>query len=282
MRSFLRQAAFAASIVVIASFARAEGLSTSAINPAPVAANGVLSGSYPAGETETSYYFAVDLKAGELATQAALLGRPNRDKWLELDLKDPKGRLVGYYSVMNGLDANEEATRVFPIDASGRYLIVLKLKGPETTSFRVELGGSAFAAAGGSVPPAGELSRSYFAPTPLPADGVIAGSFPGGEKKKTYYYVAADLKPGDLMTQISFAGRAYAPKMLEFGLLKPNARVGVNSNYYIMGEIDAKAESSRAFPIDSAGRYIIRIAVSGAEGTRFKVELGGTARPVTN
>jgi hypothetical protein len=182
---------------------------------------------------------------------------------------------------MNGLDANEEATRVFPVDASGRYLIVLKLKGPETTSFRIEVGGSAFAREA-AVPSAGGLSQSYLTPTALPKDGVIAGSFPGGEKRKTYYYVAADLKPGDLMTQISYSGRSYAPKMLEFGLLKADGRVGVNSNYYIMGEIDATAERSRAFPIDSTGRYIVRIAVSGAEGATFKVELGGSAYQVTN
>jgi hypothetical protein len=34
---------------------------------------------------------------------------------------------------------------------------------------------------------------------------VIAGAFPGGERITTYYYFAADLKPGDLMTQVSFA-----------------------------------------------------------------------------
>jgi len=279
---FLRQAVFAAGLIAIASVARADNPSTSAINPTPVAATGIITGNYPAGETEASYYFAVDLKAGDLAAQVSFLGRPHRDKYLELDLQDPKGRLVGYTTINNGLDANDEAVRVFPVDASGRYLIVLKLKGPETTSFRIEVGGSAFPTREAPAPTASGLSQSYLAPTALPKDGVIAGSFPGGEKRKTYYYFAAELKPGDLMTQISFAGRSYAPKMLEFGLLKSDGRVGVNSNYYIMGEIDAKAERSRAFPIDSTGGYIVRIAVSGAEGTTFKVELGGSAYQVTN
>jgi hypothetical protein len=49
-----------------------------------------------------------------------------------------------------------------------------------------------------------------------------------------------------------------------------------------MGELDAKNERSRSFPIDSSGRYIIRIAVSGVEGTKFKVELGGSAYQVMN
>jgi hypothetical protein len=183
---------------------------------------------------------------------------------------------------MNGLDANDEATRVFPVDASGRYLIVLKLRGPETTSFRIEVGGSAFPTREAPAPTVSGFSQSYLAPTPLPKEGVIAGSFPGGEKRKTYYYFAADLKPGDLMTQISFAGRTNAPKMLEFGLLKADGRVGVNSNYSIMGESDAKTERSRAFPIDGTGRYIVRVGVSGAEGTAFKVEFGGSAYQVTN
>jgi hypothetical protein len=281
MRDFLRRAAFAVGIIAVASVARAESPSTSAINPTAVAPTGLITGSYPAGEAETSYYFAIDLKPGDLATQTSFLGRASRDKSLEFDLKDPKGKLVGYYSIMTGLDANQEATRVFPIDSSGRYVVVLKLKGPETTSFRIELGGSAFPSRQGA-PAASGFSRSYLEPTPLPKDGVIAGSFPGGEKTKTYYYFATDLKPGDLMAQISFAGRTNAPKMLEFELLDGKARAGRDSSYYIMGELDAKNERSRAFPIDSSGRYIIRIAVSGVEGTKFKVELGGSAYQVMN
>src|SRR5215471_15833491 len=121
MRQFIRQTAFVVGFIAVASIARAESPSTSAINPTPVAPNGVIAGSYPAGETETSYYFAVDLKPGDLPTQMSFLGRPDRDKSLELDLKDPKGKLVGYYSIMGGLDANREATRIFPVDSSGRY-----------------------------------------------------------------------------------------------------------------------------------------------------------------
>jgi hypothetical protein len=282
MRALFRQTALAAGIIALASVARAESFSTSAINPTPVASNGQIAGSYPAGETETSLYFSVDLKPGELATQMSFLGRPNRDKSLEFDLKDPKGKLVGYYSIMSGLDANQESTKVFPVDSSGRYLIVLKTKGPETTSFQIALGGAAFPVTPAAAPAASQLSRSYLAPTPLPKDGVIAGTFPGGEKTITYYYVATDLKPGDLLTQISFAGRANAPKMLEFALLDAKGRVGANSYYYIMGELDAKNEKTRAFPIDSSGRYILRVAVSGVEGTKFKVELGGSAYQVTN
>jgi len=280
MRKFIRQTALVVGLIAAASVARAESPSTSATNPTPVAPNGVITGSYPAGETETSYYFAVDLKPGDLATQTSFLGRPTRDKYLEFDLKDPKGKLLGYYSIMSGLDANQEATRVFPIDSSGRYLIVLKTKGPETTSFQVALGGSAFVNRESAAVANDRASQSFLAPAPLPKDGVVSGTFPGGEKKIAYYYFAADLKAGD--PQISFAGRAYAPKMLELGLLDANGRVNVNASYYIMSEIDAKSERTRAFPIDGTGRYVLRVGVSGAEGTAFKVEFGGSAFQLMN
>ena len=89
MRGFLRQAGFAIGLLAFASIARAEGPSTSAINPAAVAPTGIITGNYPAGEAETSYYYAIDLKPGDLATQASFLGRAGRDKSLEFDLKDP-------------------------------------------------------------------------------------------------------------------------------------------------------------------------------------------------
>jgi hypothetical protein len=277
MRSFFRRAAFAAGFVAVASVAQAQSPSTSAINPTPVAPSGMITGNYPAGETETSYYFAVDLKPGDLATQMSFLGRASRDKFMEFDLKDPKGKLVGYYSIMSGLDANQEATRVFPVDSSGRYVFVLKTKGPETTSFQIELGGSAFPNRQATAPAASPFSRSYLAPSPLPTSGVIAGTAPGGEKKTTYYYFATDLKAGDLLTQISFAGRPNAPKMLELALLDDKGRAGPNASYYIMGELGAHEEKTRAFPVDSSGRHVLRVGVSGVEGTQFKIELGGNA-----
>jgi hypothetical protein len=277
MRGFFRRAALAAAIIAIVSAARAEGFSTSAVNPSPVAATGIIAGNYPASDAETSFYFSVDLKAGELVTQSSFLGRPDRDKSLEFDLKDPKGKLLSYYHIMSGLDANQEATRVFPIDSSGRYVIVLKTKGPETTTFQVALGGSAFPNPPAAAPSASPFSRSYLAPTPMPKNGVITGTAPGGDRKITYYYFATNLKAGDLLTQISFAGRPNARKVLEFAVLDAQAKAGPNSNYYIMGELNANDEKTRAFPIDSSGRYVLRIGVSGVEGTQFKVELGGTA-----
>lgn len=277
MHGFFRRAALAACFIAVVSAARAEGFSTSAVSPTQVPPTGIIAGNYPASDAETSFYFAVDLKAGELVTQSSFLGRPGRDKSLEFNLKDPKGKLLSYYHIMSGLDANQEATRIFPIDSSGRYMIVLKTKGPETTSFQVALGGSAFPNQQAAAPDASPFSRSYLAPTAMPKNGVITGTAPGGERKITYYYFATNLKAGDLLTQISFAGRPNAPKMLEFAVLDAQARSGANSNYYIMGELDANNEKTRAFPIDSSGRYVLRIGVSGVEGTRYKVELGGSA-----
>jgi hypothetical protein len=277
MHCLFRYAALAACFLAAVSGARAEGFSTSAVSPTPVASSGLITGNFPASDAETTYYFSIDLKAGQLATQISFLGRPGRDKSLEFDLKDPKGKRVNSYYIMEGLNANQEATRIIPVDSSGQYQIVLRTKGPETTSFQVELGGSAIPnkpVAASSAP-----SRSYLAPTPMPKGGVITGTAPGGDKKVTYYYFATDLKAGDLLTQISFAGRPNAPKMLEFALLDAQARAGANSGYYIMGELNANDEKTRAFPVDSSGRYVVRVGVSGVEGTKYKIEFGGSAFP---
>ncbi len=220
MRSLLsRSIGVAVAGVLFASLAQAQEFSTSALNPTPVPATGVIAGAYPAG-TEATYYFVVDLKAGELASQISFMGRPNRDKKLEFDPLNSSGRAVGSHFIMGTLDANGEQVRNLPVDAKGRYTIRLKLTGPETTTFRVELGGSALAdrkqAAAGAA-----YSVSYVAPSALPKDGAISGTFPGGDKQYTWYYFAADLKAGDLLTQISFAGRANAPKWLQLELLDP-------------------------------------------------------------
>jgi hypothetical protein len=278
MHCSFRYAALAAFLFTAVPGARAQGFSTSAVSPTPIASSGVITGNIPASDAETSYYFSVDLKAGDLATQISLQGRPGRDKQLEFDLKDPKGKRVSSYYIMEGLNANQEATRIFPVDSSGQYQIVLKTKGPETTSFQVDLGGSALPNKPAAA--AATSSRSYLAPTPMPKNGVITGTAPGGDKKVTFYYFATDLKAGDLLTQISFAGRPNAPKMLEFALLDDKGRAGANSGYYIMGELNANDEKTRAFPIDSSGRYVVRVGVSGVEGTKYKIEFGGSAFPV--
>src|SRR5882762_10312184 len=104
MHCSLRYAALAAFFLAFVSGARAEGFSTSAVSPTPVASSGLITGNFPASDAETSYYFAIDLKAGELATQIAFLGRPGRDKSFEFELKDPRGKRVSSYYIMEGLN----------------------------------------------------------------------------------------------------------------------------------------------------------------------------------
>jgi hypothetical protein len=273
----LRNLTFAAGLSLLATAAAAQGLSTSANSPTPVAETGLVTANFAPGAEEATHDLSVDLKPGDLAAQLSIQGRAGRDKSIALDVKDPRGRVVGYTSVMTSLDANQEAVRVFPADTSGKYLVIVKTKGPETTSFKIELGGSALPNRVLQTVDAGPFSRSYLSPTPFPKGGSVSGSFPGGEKQIAYYYFAADLKPGDLKTQISFSGRRHAPKMLELALLDSKGRAGANSSHYVMSELDATAEKTRAFPIDSAGRYILRVSMSGVEGTQFKVDLGGSA-----
>jgi hypothetical protein len=279
----MRTLSFVGAIVagaMLTSVAHAETFSTSALNPSPVPANGVISGSYPQGGTEATYYFTADLKAGELATQIGFMGRPGRDKSLEIALVDPAGKRAGGHYIMGSIDANQEQARVLPIDSSGRYGIRVTAKGPETTSFRIELGGTALPNVPKQASAAGAFSRTFLAPTPVPADGVIAGKFPMSEDGVvTHYYFGANLKAGKLLSQLSFAGRKITDrmvdKMVEFTVLNTAGRaVG---SYYIMSGLEANQEATKAIPIDGTSPYVLRISVKGPENTNFRLELGGDA-----
>jgi hypothetical protein len=46
---------------------------------------------------------------------------------------------------MSRVEANADATKSFPVDRSGRHVLRLTVQGPETTKFRIELGGNALA-----------------------------------------------------------------------------------------------------------------------------------------
>jgi hypothetical protein len=275
----MRKASYVATIlaaVLSAAAAYADTFSTSALNPSQVPANGVIAGSFPPGGAETTFYFAADLKAGDLATQISMLGRPGRDKSLEIGLVDPAGKRAGSHYVMTGLDANQEQARVLPIDTSGRHVIKITTKGPETTTFRIELGGNALANLQKPVNADKPFSRSFLSPTPLPADGVVTGKFPASDDSVlTYYYFSANLKAGKLLSQLSFAGRKNTDKMVEFSVLNMSGRsVG---DYTIMAGLDAGNEATKAIPIDSTGPYVLRLTLKGAENTGFKLEVGGDA-----
>jgi outer membrane protein OmpA-like peptidoglycan-associated protein len=122
---------------------------------------------------------------------------------------------------------------------------------------------------------ADELSKSIMRPTPV-SSGVVAGNLPGGEGSTTYY-IAVDLQQGALMTQLAVTGRPNTEKKLTFELLNADARVAAST--YVMAGLDPKAELTKSFPIDSVGRYTIRITAEGKETGTYCVLLGGPAMP---
>jgi outer membrane protein OmpA-like peptidoglycan-associated protein len=122
---------------------------------------------------------------------------------------------------------------------------------------------------------ADSFSTSVMRPSAVPATGVIAGEFPAGE---TRYYFAIDVQPGDLMTQVSFAGREGARKEVELELLDASARA--SAHYWVHGE-EGSGQATRGFPIDADGKQVFRLRVKGPETGRFCLELGGKAFPTT-
>jgi outer membrane protein OmpA-like peptidoglycan-associated protein len=124
---------------------------------------------------------------------------------------------------------------------------------------------------------ADDLSTSIMRPTPVnPATGLVAGSLPGGQGAKSYY-VALDLQAGDLVAQLQVAGTPNTGKKIEFELLNTSARM--IDSVYVMAGLDAKAEATKTFPIDRAGRYVVRLNADGKESGTYCVLMGGTALP---
>lgn len=124
---------------------------------------------------------------------------------------------------------------------------------------------------------ADELSTSVMRPTPVdPATGLVAGKLPGGQGSKSYY-VTVDLQPGDLIAQLQVAGTPNTGKKIELELLNESARMV--ASVYAMASLDAKAEATKTFPIDRAGRYVMRLNADGKESGTYCVLMGGTALP---
>jgi hypothetical protein len=272
----MRSAAFGAGLSVLAalmtaSVAQAQTFSTSITNPTPVPASGIIAGNYPAGQSDASLYFAIDLKAGALATQISV-GGTGSYKALDLVLLDAGGRKLDGYHTTAGEGGNSQATRVFPIDAGGRYVIRLNTKGPESTTFQVALGGSAFANRAAAAEQSGN-SQSFLRPTPIGTEGVVTGAFPAGSNV-TYYYFATDLKAGSLLTQMSVNGRQGASKWVQLTLLDDKGRA---ADSYHMSRVEQNADATKSFAVDRSGRHVLRVTVQGAEGTKFRVELGGSS-----
>lgn len=267
-------------VLLSASSVYSQVFSTSALNPTPIDNSGVIAGSFPVGGGSATYYFSVDLQKGDLLTQMSLSGRANVDKKIEFTLLDADQHVDDSYYIYAGLDSNQDEARRFSIDSSGHYLLKIKLDGPESTSFRVQLGGSSIPSQTSRPSMPQMLSTSALFPAVIPPSGVIEGRFPGGgDNHNTYYYFSVDLKAGSLVTQIKISGRSNVTKQLEFALLDSNMR-SIDS-YYILAGIDENAEQAKSFPIDSTGRYLIRLTLKGRENTEFKVEVGGSAFPAT-
>lgn len=248
----------------------AKDFSTSALNPAALPANGVVSGNYPTGGGQENYYFAVDLKPGALATQISAKGG-GQYKTLTLALLDSSGAKRDSFYI-TASDDGREGTHVFPIDSGGRYIIRVTPDGPEASAFRVALGGSAMP----SRPPAEAASgnsQSFLDPTPIPANGVASGKFPGGPTT-SYYYFAGDLKAGQLMTQLTLTGRPGARKWASLELLNDQGRV---DQEYHLSRTDASADATKSFAIDRSGRHVLRLTVQGAETNAYQIEFGGDA-----
>jgi outer membrane protein OmpA-like peptidoglycan-associated protein len=124
---------------------------------------------------------------------------------------------------------------------------------------------------------ADDLSTSVMRPTPIdPATGLIAGNLPGGQGAKSYH-VTVDLQAGDLITQLQVAGTPNTGKKVELELLNESARMV--ASVYAMANLDAKGEATKAFPIDRAGRYVMRLNADGKESGTYCVLMGGTALP---
>jgi outer membrane protein OmpA-like peptidoglycan-associated protein len=121
------------------------------------------------------------------------------------------------------------------------------------------------------------LSTSIMRPTALdPTSGLVTGKMPGGQGA-TSYYLSVDLQAGELVTQLQVTGTPNTAKRLDLELLDSNARVA--HSVYVMAGLDAKNDTMRSFPVDRAGRYVIRLVVDGKESGTYCALLGGTALP---
>jgi outer membrane protein OmpA-like peptidoglycan-associated protein len=124
---------------------------------------------------------------------------------------------------------------------------------------------------------ANDLSTSIMRPTSVdPAAAMVAGKLPGGSGSRSYY-VAVDLKPGDLMTQLQIAGRANGERRLTLQLLDGEAKVAGST--FVRAGFGTLDEATKSFAIDAGGRHVMRLTVEGEEAGTFCVLMGGTALP---
>ncbi len=126
----------------------ADGYSHSYLDPTHLGAASVISGTFPAVRTTTTYYFDANLKAGELTIQMSLAARKELGgtKWLALEILGPDGDKIDGVQLERTFAPASEGTHSFAIDHSGRYVMRLSIRGTETAKYKVELGGDALIA----------------------------------------------------------------------------------------------------------------------------------------
>lgn len=119
------------------------------------------------------------------------------------------------------------------------------------------------------------LSTSVMRPSAVdPATGSLGGGLPGGDGPHSYY-VSVDVAPGDLVAQLIVSGRSKGERRLTFQLL--DAAGAVADSAFVRAGFGARDETTRNFPIDAAGRRVVRLVVEGEETGRFCVLMGGSA-----
>jgi outer membrane protein OmpA-like peptidoglycan-associated protein len=125
-----------------------------------------------------------------------------------------------------------------------------------------------------------ELSTSIMRPSSVnPSTGIIAGKLPGSAGPKSYY-VSIALEVGALTTQLQISGHPNAQRLLTLQLL--DAKAGVADSAFVRAGFGAKDEKTKAFAIDAAGRYLLRLTVEGDETGSFCVLMGGPALPTAH
>ena len=149
------------------------------------------------------------------------------------------------------------------------------MRGPETASFKVDLGGSSLAdKITAQAPATSGYSTSFIAPSPLPANGVVSGTIPASRGSLTSYYFAGPLNGGKLISQIGTTGSGSTPDMIELSLLKDD---GTCVDSYYTKSFEKHHEATKTINVDNGGTYVLKLSVQGAETTTFKAEIGGNA-----
>lgn len=122
--------------------AQAAEFSASVMKPTPLSPEGIIGAAFPQGGGKTVYYFSVEVQKGELLTQISFKGSVGGEKRVELAFLDGNASLMTAYWIQ-GVEAQKDAVRSFPIEEPGRQLLRVTVSGPAIDAFRFEFGGSA-------------------------------------------------------------------------------------------------------------------------------------------